>query len=104
MDDKEFAALAEATMGRVLTALDRQDPDVVEAVLEAGVVKIGFPQGPPFILNTQRPTHEMWLAADRRAWHFKWNGAAWIDQKTGDELYATIARAVSTRTGSVVSI
>jgi CyaY protein len=104
MDDKTFAALAEATMGRVLAALDRQDPDVVEAVLEAGVVKIGFPAGPPFILNTQRPTREMWLAADRHAWHFKWDGTSWVDGKSGDELYATIARVVSVRTGTVVAI
>lgn len=98
MDEPTFQALAGQAIERVRSVLDAQDPDVVEAVLEAGVLKIAFASGPPFVLNTQRPTREIWLAADRHAWHFRYDGARWLDKKTGkDELFSTLAGLVKER-------
>ena len=99
MDEATFHTLANAAIERVRTALDAQDPDVVEAVMEAGVLKISFPSGAPFVLNTQRPIRELWLAADRQAWHFRFDGAKWIDKKTGhEELFAALARLLEGKT------
>ena len=98
MDEATFEALTTAAFERVRRALDALDPDVVEAVLEAGVLKIAFPSGPPFVLNTQRPTREIWLAADRHAWHFRCDGARWLDKKTAkEELFTTLAGLVKAR-------
>lgn len=97
MDEPTFQALSGAAIERVRKALDGQDPDVVEAVLEAGVLKIAFPSGAPFVLNTQRPTREIWLAADRHAWHFRYDGAQWLDKKNKHELFSTLAELVKTR-------
>lgn len=98
MDEATFQSLSSDAIERVRQVLDAQDPDVVEAVLEAGVLKVTFPSGPPFVLNTQRPTREIWLAADRHAWHFRYDGASWRDKKTGkDELFQTLAELVKTR-------
>lgn len=98
MDEPTFHTLSDAAIERVRKALDAQDPDVVEAVMEAGVLKITFPAGAPFVLNTQRPIRELWLAADRQAWHFRYDGARWIDKKTGkDELFATLAALLQAR-------
>lgn len=99
MDEPTFQTLAGATIARVQTALDAQDPDVVECVPEADVVKVAFPSGAPFVLNKQRPVKEIWLAADRQAWHFRYDGAAWIDKRSGDELLATLNRLVKERAG-----
>lgn len=104
MDEGTFKQLSSDAMERVRKVLDAQDPDVVEAVMEAEVLKIQFPAGPPFVLNTQRPTREVWLAADRQAWHFRYDGAAWIDKKgTGAELFATLGKLVSARAGAPVA-
>ena len=98
MDEATFQSLSSDAIERVRQVLDAQDPDVVEAVLEAGVLKITFPSGPPFVLNTQRPTREIWLAADRQAWHFRYDGSSWRDKKTGaSELFTTLAGLVKTR-------
>lgn len=98
MDEPTFQSLTHDAIERVRKALDALDPDVVEAVLEAGVLKITFPSGAPFVLNTQRPTREIWLAADRHAWHFRFDGAQWRDKKTGaDELFTTLAGLVKAR-------
>jgi CyaY protein len=98
MDEPTFGQLSNAAIDRVRQVLDALDPDVVEAVLEAGVLKIAFPSGPPFVLNTQRPTREIWLAADRHAWHFRYDGSRWLDKKTGTvELFATLADLVKAR-------
>jgi CyaY protein len=104
MDEATFRTVSSVVIERVRTALDAQDPDVVEANIEADVLKISFPSGAPFVLNMQRPIKEMWLAADRNAWHFKLNAdGAWRDKKNGDELYATLARLVHDRAHVSVS-
>jgi CyaY protein len=104
MDEKTFADLTDQVMKRVLGALDAQDPDVVEAALDAGVVKISFRSGNPYVLNTQRPVREVWLAAELRAWHFRYDGARWIDPKSGDELYARLTELLRTKTGLPLSL
>ena len=52
------------------------------------------------MINTQRPTRQMWLAANARAWHFAWDGTRWLDEKgTGVELLSRIAEIVKERAG-----
>ena len=66
--------------------------------MDAEVLKIVFPSGQPFVLNTQRPTREVWLAADRQAWHFRFDGEKWFDKKgTGDELFSTLSRLITAK-------
>lgn len=101
MDEKTFRDVAAAVIERMRTTLDALDPDLVEAVLDAGVLKLQFPKGAPFVINLQPPTREVWLAADRHAWHFRYDGASWIDKKgTGAELFATLAKLVSEKVGA----
>jgi CyaY protein len=103
MDEGTFRATAQLAIARVQAAIDAQDPDIVEAVLEAGVLKVQFPSGAPFVLNLQPPLHEIWLAAERRAWHFRYDGARWLEKKNGDELFATLGRLVLERSGQTLS-
>ena len=108
MDEKTFRDVAGAVIERVRKALDQQDPDVVEAVLEAGVLKLQFAKGAPFVVNLQPPTREVWLAADRQAWHFRCqatpDGDRWLDKKgTGDELFTTLARLLKEKLGASIA-
>ncbi len=99
LDEKTFRDLAGAVIDRVRALVDADDPDVVEATLEAGVLKVQFPSGQPFVLNLQPPLRELWLAADRTAWHFRWDGEQWIDKKHGGELYATLRTLFAAKLG-----
>jgi CyaY protein len=45
------------------------------------------------VVNTQRPTRQLWLAANARAWHFSYDptGKRWVDDKGGTvELFQQI--------------
>jgi CyaY protein len=104
LDEKSFRDLAGAVIDRVRAAVDAEDPGVCEAVLEAGVLKIQFPSGQAWVLNLQPPIRELWLAADRAAWHFRWDGAVWVDKKHGGELEATLRELFSKKIGKPLSL
>jgi CyaY protein len=104
MDEPTFLQLSRDAIGRVRRALDAQDPDVVECVPDADVVKVVFPTGLPFVLNTQRPVREIWLAADRQAWHFRFDGEQWRDKRSHDELFSTLGRLVQARAGVTLAL
>ena len=71
--------------------------------MEAGVLKLTFPSGLPYVINLQPPTREIWLAADRQAWHFRFDGTKWIDKKgTGAELFSTLRDVVTKKIGTKV--
>lgn len=94
--EQEFDALATDVLERVLEAFDDVDPDQVEAVPSDGVVRFDFGgRRSPWVINSQRGALQVWLAAERKAWHFAREGTAqdgrWVAPKTGEELYATLS-------------
>ena len=97
MDETTFYKVAQEAFSRILNTLDEEDPDVVEADMTAGVLKIHFPNGNPYILNTQRPVREIWLAAGKQAWHFRCEKSRWLCPKTGDELFSRLAQLLQER-------
>lgn len=99
MDESTFLRLAQEAIGKVRDAVDACDPDDVECLPEADVVKLAFPTGLPYVLNMQRPVREIWLAADRNAWHFRFDDGAWKDKRSGDELFSTLKDLVQKRAG-----
>ena len=59
------------------------------------VITLTFASGKKAVLNTQRPTRQLWLAANARAWHFGWDDASktWRDDKgEGVELFAYLGQ------------
>ena len=66
--------------------------------LKAGdVVTLTFANGKKCVVNTQRPTRQIWLAANARAWHFSYEEASgkWLDDKGQNvELLAQVAAIV----------
>ncbi|RMG09975.1 MAG: iron donor protein CyaY [Planctomycetota bacterium] len=105
LTEREFEALAHRTLQRVVEAFDPVDPDEVEAVPSDGVVRLDF-QGrrAPWVVNSQRGAKQIWLAADRQAWHFAHAGEGpedlrWVSPKTGEELFETLGRLLEERAG-----
>ena len=61
--------------------------------LKGDVLTIAFKNGVKAVLNTQRPTRQLWLAARANAWHFDYDAATdrWVDDKgKGHELLETL--------------
>lgn len=110
IDEQRFDKLANATLERVVAAFDEIDPDVVEVSGPSmGVVRLEFGSGrSPWIVNTQRAALQIWLAAERRAWHFAYaedaaGGGTWVADKTGEELFATLTQLLREHEGVAVS-
>jgi CyaY protein len=98
MDEARFDQAADRTLRGLLASLD--DLDGVEAELELGVLKISFEEGPDFVVNSHRAARQIWMAADRTAWHFDPSdeGARWVSSKPPhDELHGALSAALSKR-------
>ena len=108
MDERAYQHLADATLRRIEDALKDVDPDQVDLERAGDVITLTFATGKKCVVNTQRPTRQIWLAANARAWHFDWDepGARWVDDKkqTNDdgsrvELLGSIRRIVRETAG-----
>jgi CyaY protein len=47
--------------------------------------------------------HEVWLAARAGGFHYRWNGAQWLDTRDGSEFYDALSRHASAQAGKPVS-
>ncbi|MAE77591.1 MAG: iron donor protein CyaY [Planctomycetes bacterium] len=105
MDPSDFAKLSTECIDRVIEWVERFDPDEVDFDSADGVVTLEFADGKKFVLNRQAGSHQMWLAADARAWHYDWDaeGAYWRDSRDEHELYGQIAAVVSAKLGREVA-
>jgi CyaY protein len=106
MDDTTFDSLADTTLRGILDAIDRIDD--VEAELSQGVMTIAFEDGgAPFVVNSHRAARQIWMAADRTAWHFDPDAAGdrWTTARApAEELWTTLSAALSRRLGKTVSL
>jgi iron donor protein CyaY len=66
----DFAEAARRALLTVEEAIDELGGDGVETDLAEGVLTIEFEDGDPFVLNVNGPAQQIWLSANRRAWHF----------------------------------
>lgn len=102
MDDKAYAHLADDALKHIESMLEMVDADDVDLERAGDVITLTFRDKKKCVINTQRPTRQMWLAANARAWHFNYDEASkkWIDEKgTGIELFTQIASIVKTSAG-----
>lgn len=102
MDEPQYQRLADATFKRIEDAFRDVDPDVVDCERSGDVLTFTFAGGKRCVVNTQRPTRQVWLAANARGWHFSWDDGkkAWLDDKgRGEELLATLAGIVKEQSG-----
>jgi CyaY protein len=102
MDVPEYQKLADKAFRRIERALADIDPDDVDCELAGDVLTLTFKGGAKCVINTQRPTRQIWLAATSRAWHFTYDPATerWMDDKgQGTELFALVGESVKKASG-----
>jgi len=107
MDETQYLALVDQAFRRIGDALENVDSELVDCDAAGDVVTLTFAGRKKCILNTQRPTRQIWMAANARAWHFSWDetGRRWLDDKgRGDELFTTLARVIKESAGIDVAL
>jgi iron-sulfur cluster assembly protein CyaY len=98
LSEAEFERLADDELNRLVEALievgEELDPD-----LQMGVLSIQFDDGSKYVVNSHRAARQIWMAAERRAWHFDYHRdtSKWI--AGGDELWSALAGALGRKLG-----
>lgn len=102
MTDLEYMDRAESALAAIERACDRLN-DATEADIDnqrvGGMITLSFPNGSQLIVNLQKPLQEIWLAARSGGYHYRHNGTAWVDTKTGEEFFSNLSREASLQTG-----
>ncbi|HCN88147.1 MAG TPA: iron donor protein CyaY [Oxalobacteraceae bacterium] len=103
MTESEFLALAEATLAAIEVALERaastSEMDV-ECSRSGNVLEIEcVDNGSKIIVNSQAPMQEIWVAAKSGGFHYKRQGARWINTRDGSELFGALSGMVSAQSG-----
>jgi CyaY protein len=106
LSEADYDALARPELETMVSSLDAIASDRVEAELESDILTIEFSDGTRYVLNSHRAARQLWLSAERSAWHFDFlpQARAWVTAKTGEELWATLRRLVSSKLGEPVSL
>ena len=106
MTDLEFMDRAEALLARVEAACDRINDETdadVDNQRVGGMVTLTFGSGTQIIVNLQKPLHEVWMAARAGGFHYKFDGAAWMDTKGNGEFFANLSRYASEQAGEALA-
>lgn len=106
MTDKEYLELAEAALKAIELACDRINEET-EVDLDnqrvGGMVTLSFTDRSQIVVNLQKPLHEIWVAAKRGGYHFRWESTQWLDTKGAGELFALLSSVASEQAHSSLS-
>lgn len=106
MTDLEFLDQAERLLAGVEAGCDRIN-DATDADLDnqrvGGMVTITFPNRSQIVINQQKPLHEIWLAARCGGFHYRFDGARWMDTKGQGEFWESLSRYASEQSGLALS-
>ncbi|MFG6441604.1 iron donor protein CyaY [Roseateles sp. LKC17W] len=97
LSDADYHAKSHALLARIEAQVDAWlDDDVVDidSHRTGGLLELSLPGGSKIVINTQPPLQEIWLAARSGGYHFRWNGAQWVDRE-GHEFLACLSRSAS---------
>jgi CyaY protein len=105
ISEHDYQALALPELAALIAALDAH-PDDLFAELEGDVLTIEFPDQTRYIVNSHLAARQIWLAAERSAWHFDYAPArkAWLDTKTSAELWEKLEQLLSKKLGRPVPL
>jgi CyaY protein len=106
ISEQDYEARALPELRALVEALDALDLAELECELASDILTVELPSGDRYVVNSHRAARQIWMAADRNAWHFDWDAerAAWVAKKSGDELWGTLSRVLTTKLGKPVSL
>ena len=97
MTESEFHRAVDAVLARIEASVENAEG--LDVDLESGILTITCPDESRVIVNRQTPNREIWVAARSGGFHFTARGGEWRDTRSGDELYAALARIIASQAG-----
>lgn len=104
MNESEFEALAQAALEKLERALEASGVEADFELKEGGILEIEFEDGAKIIVNRHVAAREIWVAARSGGFHYRWDGAAWLDTRDGSELFAALSKLLSAHSGRGVRL
>jgi CyaY protein len=109
LSEADYDALAGPELQRLITSLDaftESSDESLEAELASDILTIEFSDGSRYVLNSHRAARQIWLSAERSAWHFDYipSSKSWVAAKSGDELWSTLTQLLSAKLGAAISL
>lgn len=102
MTDLQYQDLAENALKAIESGCDRlnEESDVdIDNQRTGGMITLTFANRSQIIINLQKPLQEIWMAAKAGGFHYKFEGAQWVDTKGAGELFAHLSRYASEQAG-----
>jgi CyaY protein len=97
MNESDFHRAVDAVLARIEASLESDDD--LDLDLESGILTITCPDDTRVIINRQTPNREIWVAARSGGFHFTHRDNEWRDTRSGDELFASLARILEAQSG-----
>jgi CyaY protein len=108
MEESLFNQLADEMLARIEAALaatlDTSDADFDYELKAGGVIELDFGSGGKIIINRHTAAREIWIAARSGGFHFKSDGATWINTRDGALLGEVLARCMTEQAGEPVTL
>jgi len=104
MNESEYTRLADETLRKIEHALEAVDDDLDFELAAGGILEVEFADGSKIIINKQSAAQEIWVAAKSGGYHYRWDGSAWRDTRTDDELFAALSSFASSQAGSDIRL
>jgi CyaY protein len=102
MTESEYQQLADAAFQRLEAALDGCDEAIDYEHAAGGVLELEFADGSKIVVNRQAAVQEIWVAARSGGFHFRFDEGAWRDTRSGEELFAALARLATDQAGETI--
>jgi CyaY protein len=104
MEESEFEARANSALEALERALEAAAVEADFELKGGGILEIEFEDGSKIIVNRHSAAREIWVAARSGGFHFRWDGAAWRDTRSDEELFAALSELVSRQLGRRVRL
>jgi CyaY protein len=97
ISESEYVDLAQKELAQLVNVLDDIASDDLDCELENDILTLELSDDKIYVINSHRAARQIWMAAERKAWHFDWvpEKKAWIAEKTGEELWAMVRKVLS---------
>ncbi|HUP97235.1 MAG TPA: iron donor protein CyaY [Usitatibacter sp.] len=100
MNESDFHRAVDAVLARIEAAVEQVE--ALDVDLESGILTITCPDDSRIIVNRQTPNREIWVAARSGGFHFTAREGSWRDTRSGEELFASLARVIALQAGAKI--
>jgi CyaY protein len=100
--ESEFIALTDRVLEAIGRAIDASGEELDWSEND-GVLTIECADGSRVIVNRHVPNRELWVAAKSGGFHFRSDGTAWHDSRSGEELTSALARVLEPQARAAIA-